>query len=166
MKRITILLSVMFLYLNSFSQEKMEGFGILKIGMSVSQLFELRSSNKIKEETVAVFFNKDTFNIKEFYIKKIKVSENVELKDVYLRFYKDSLRYIDCYFTKDLNKAVTLKYFDVKDKIIKTNYFCRIYRNSLDKVRIELTTDSKFIKLFRKKIEDNKKISTEKYKDF
>jgi hypothetical protein len=127
-----------------FSQTSIKGIGFLKLGTTTSTLFNLLDIdiNKIaKCSTQSDTYNykgkvieliSDTTNLDKpiyatycnnarvFHVPSIKLNDEIEIEDIYLTFYFDSLVGITSDKNSELDKALTTKYgepiVDLKEK--------------------------------------------------
>ena len=144
-------ISFLLLSIRSFGQNKIEGIGKFKIKKtSVAYLDTLAKEQELDRETISTFddyfkmrykTNKlaevfpdtvDTYkspsyahyckDARVFYIPKMKISE-IELKDTYLTFYKDTLIQINTDYSSEVTEAFELKYgkaeIEKKEKEVK-----------------------------------------------
>lgn len=171
---------------------KINGLGKLQLGMSVGDLDELKGAitmtssmdyiTKVwnKRSNVVVYeqisdstkfektFGSPNKNERVFTIPVIKITDNISIKLVELKFYNDKLYYINFDFDKDVNDALTIKYgepkIENKENIKK---FTNTYTgNTVEKTEMFFTYEwntndsnieciSKFIKYFNDKGEQN-----------
>ena len=141
MKELFLILYFLFPFL-SFSQQKIVGFGKLKLGMDITEISELNPKNDTVEkiynkaqEMIYVFKNNtritpiefisDTnlaFNysfigtldkrVRQFHFGKLRINEDIFLTDITLLFFKNKLYTIHTSDDK-MNKLLTDKYGEV-----------------------------------------------------
>ena len=97
----------------SYGQQKITSFGKLQLGMSVNDMTELSNAKYIKQseyfdkvyenKTINVYeaqldtlkrglsFVTTSTNVRIFQIGQVKLTDNITLKDVTLKFYNDKL---------------------------------------------------------------------------
>jgi len=133
----------------SFSQTKITGMGKLKLGATVSLINELGyevisvkdysevldSKNQIckliadtNETSQPTIYGKSDPRTSVYYVPKIKVNEVIEIKEVFLTFFNDTLVKIECDYNSELNDAFDIKYGKSELKVTETPHnFTRKY---------------------------------------
>lgn len=129
---------------------KINGLGKLQLGMSVDDLDELNTAVKMtshmdyvtkvwnKRDNTVVYeqildstefeekFGSPNKNERVFTVPVIRITENISIKLVELKFHNDKLYYINFDFDKDVNDALTIKYgepkLETKENIKKFTY--------------------------------------------
>lgn len=144
----------------SFGQQKINSFGRLQLGMSVNDIPELSNAKFIKQNEYfdKVYENKsnnvyeaqlDTLkrgqsfittstSVRIFQIGQVKLTDNITLKDVTLKFYKDKLYSIQ---VKDdqIDDLLTTKYgqgkeeVETKDHTFQNGYGAKFVKTDLKK---------------------------------
>ena len=159
MKKLLVL-TLVFVSFVSYGQNKINSFGRLQLGMSVNDVPELSNAKFIKSSEYFdnVYENKtdnvyesqlDTLkrgsnfvttstNVRIFQIGRIKLTDNIILKDVTLKFYNDKLYYIQ---VKDdqIDDLLTTKYgqgkeeVETKDHTFQNGYGAKFVKTDLRK---------------------------------
>ena len=161
MKKVSMVLLFALITMSSFSQAKINGFGRLQLGISVNDVPELSNPKFLKSSDE--YFDKvyentsddvyeaklDTLNlnssfitttIKEriFHIGQIKLTDNITLKDVTLKFYNDKLYSIQVKDDK-IDELITTKYgegkavTETKDHTFQNGYGAKFVKTDLKK---------------------------------
>lgn len=163
-----VLFALMFTPLFSKSQEKINGFGLLKVSiLTTEKLFEIAKDNNLKtgmvntsiEEIrwkintkkylIELKFNKDNpsqspiysycYNdVRVFKISLLKIS-NIEFYNMYLSFYRDTLFSIKCDYSKEIEDAIEIKY-GVPVKDLKEEEVSCIYKLTGNKTTLKEKT--------------------------
>jgi hypothetical protein len=144
----------------SFGQQKITGFGRMQLGMSVNELTELSEAklvgddeyfNKVYENTTknvyeakldtisrSSSFTTRTNKVRVFQVGQIKLTDNITLKDVTLKFFNDKLYSIQI---KDdqIDDLITTKYgegkaqTETKDHTFQNGYGAKFVKTDLKK---------------------------------
>ena len=164
MKKTIIILLITLIAIFSFSQEKINGFGRLKLGMSVSDLPELNDLKLIQIRNKNDYFRKayhsesnevfemfpdtnEEYNIvgsldkrvRSFHIGNIYITDNINIKNVDLKFFDGKLYHIqvDNESSKNLDELLIAKYgapktdFNEKEKYYTNSYGTKITKNEI-----------------------------------
>jgi hypothetical protein len=150
MKKLLVLIAGVLLSVSSYGQTKINGFGKIQLGMSVSDLPELSNSKLVTTETD--YFNKVYRNVTSssyetisdttkkyqsfgsldkrvriFQIGRLQLTDKIILSDVTLKFFNDKLYSINVN-DKQLDELLTTKYGTPKEDIkTKENTFQNSY---------------------------------------
>jgi hypothetical protein len=144
----------------SYGQQKITSFGKLQLGMSVNDMTELSNAKYIKQseyfdkvyenKTINVYeaqldtlkrglsFVTTSTNVRIFQIGQVKLTDNITLKDVTLKFYNDKLYSIQ---VKDnqIDDLLTTKYgqgkedVETKDHTFQNGYGAKFVKTDLKK---------------------------------
>jgi hypothetical protein len=132
------------------SQTQITGFGKLRIGSPLTLLNDLGYPSDIKvvnndhsyfgnayenttgkniclivsdsitgENSAYGYFNPD---VRYYYVPRFKVTDNIEISQVELRFYKGKLYSIRCYPSSEFSEALSLKYGKPEMKVDKEDH--------------------------------------------
>lgn len=160
MKKVLTLLFTVLCISTGFGQEKVNGFGKLKLGMLVSDIPELSNVEKMSnyddyikyvshnEENEKIYEEiADTSgenpshlgsfdtSVRTFTIPSYKVTDNITLKFIKLQFKNNKLFSITCDFNFDLNDGLDIKYGKSKTKLKEKNqYYTNSYGEKITKV--------------------------------
>jgi hypothetical protein len=168
MKKVFILVIFLFAYFGLCAQDKITGFGKLKLGSPITIIYEMgydvKPVTSMSEYVNYVYeynFSTDIYEIlsdstqksripetpidhrvKTFVVPKYAVTDNIEIKGIKLKFFNDSLISIQCNANKDLEEALTLKYGEPKkDLREKEHQFTYTYTgNTVTKIDRFFTT--------------------------
>lgn len=140
MKKLLLLFIFLPILCTSFSQDqKIEGIGLFKIGQTHVSIID-KLSEDINTKTISCNSSSDFYeieysktkyiiqtfpdtvkeynsppgsslcqNVKSFSVKGFYVA-GIQLKDLKLQFYNDTLYYVSCDYTSDISEAMKLKY--------------------------------------------------------
>ena len=142
-----------------------QSLGKLKLGMSINDIPELKEADTTSSPdtyTYKIFRStkkssiweilRDTVNnsnyhaslsknVRIFYIGSIKISSNISIEQVELKFYDDSLYYIVCESNRTLEEALKTKYLEPKIEVKETpNEYTNGYGNKIIKTDVSYTT--------------------------
>lgn len=172
LKLIIITSLMMFVTVFVYSQT-VSGIGFLKLGTPTTDIFknipgevkicktqsetykfkndviELVSDTTLQEKPIYGTYASKT---RVFSIPKIKLNEEIEIKNVYLIFHNDTLVKVSIDYNSSVNEALTLKYGVPKDSLVETPHDYTM-KSTGSKVRLtdqRLTSswDSKNIKCY------------------
>jgi len=80
-------------------------------------------------------------NVRIFYLGSMNISSNIDIEGVELKFYNDSLYYIDCESNSTLEEALKTKYSDAKIDVKETpKEYTNGYGNKIIKTDVSYTT--------------------------
>ena len=145
----------------SFAQEKITGFGRLQLGMLVQDIPELsnpkfingtseyfskvykNTSDNVYEAQIDTLKPSSNFvtistNQRIFHVGRIKLTDNITIKDVTLKFYNDKLYSIEC-GDSQIDDLLTSKYgegkveTETKDHTFQNGYGAKFVKTDLKK---------------------------------
>ena len=134
MKKTILALALLFVSSFSFAQgtqgHRVNGLGILKLGTNVSIMEQFGFIVKATSYSDVLQYKKFTCELigdtnstsqstiygkadprsRVFLVRNVKLTESIEIKEVFLTFFNDTLVEIKCDYSSDLNSALDLKY--------------------------------------------------------
>jgi hypothetical protein len=138
MKKILLLVTILFVGLTSFAQNKITGFGKLQLGALVSEIPELTNAKPVTEKEFfsKVYENRGTGiyesiydstskypsfgsldkRVRVFQLGTLQITESVTLHDITLKFFNDKLYSVDIK-DRQLDDLLTTKYGTPKEEI-------------------------------------------------
>lgn len=149
MKKLLLVFAILFFSLTIVAQNKISGFGKLQLGMTINDIPELLIAKKIttSEQYYSSVYNNTSMNnyevvcdtlekspqgtcdmrVREFQLGRFYITESIELKDIKLKFFNDTLYSIITSDSK-LDDLITAKYgsgvttVKEKDHIFQNGY--------------------------------------------
>jgi len=149
MKKIMMVAIILIASVSVFAQTKITGFGKLQLSVTVKDIPELSEAKRVNNNDyfTKVYGNKSSAcyesvldttylyssfgsldkRVRIFQIGKLQITENIELKDVTLKFFNDTLYSINIKDSK-VDELLTIKYGTPKEDVkTKDNTFVNGY---------------------------------------